>query len=161
MTVRTTFTTGRDVDRRRGPGARRFGYLVALLVNGALLYAVNRWPGWETAGFLNAETPQVLGWVNASITVSLVANLGYLVSDPPRIRALGDLATTTIGLVAMLRIWQVFPFDFPEGGFDWTLLVRVLLAVGIVGSGIGIVVALVSLARPGRGTRRASRGAES
>ena len=66
-----------------------------------------------------------------------------------------------VGLAAMLRIWQVFPFDFPEGGFDWTLLARALLAVGIVGSVIGVVVALTTLARPGRRTSSASRGADS
>ena len=63
-------------------GARRFGYVVAVLVNAAMLYAVNRWPGWEVLPFLTADLVLVLGLVNASIVVNLAANLVYLVRDP-------------------------------------------------------------------------------
>jgi hypothetical protein len=77
----------------------------------------------------------------------LVANLLYLFRDPPRLRALGDLVTTGIGLAAMVRIWQVFPFSFEDDAIPWATVFRVALAVGIVGSAIGIVTALVALVR--------------
>lgn len=64
-------------------------------------------------------------------------------------RALGDVVTTSVGVVAMVRIWQVFPFDVDSDTSGWGLLLRVLLAVGIIGSVIGIVTALVRLARGG------------
>lgn len=137
--------------RRPGVGARRGGYLVAAGINGLLLYLVNRRPGWEALPFLTPDTEKVLGVVNASIIAGLVANLVYLVADPPRLRSLGDLVTTGIGLAAMVRIWQVFPFSFEQGGFPWETVFRGFLAIGIVGSAIGIVVALVSLVR---GTHR-------
>ncbi|MBH0122612.1 hypothetical protein I0Q12_25200, partial [Rhodococcus sp. CX] len=89
----------------------------------------------------------VLGWVNASIVVGLVANLVYLVRDPRWLKALGDIATTAVGLVALLRIWQVFPFDFGADAFDWPLVVRILLGLVIVGSGIAILVTLFTAAR--------------
>jgi hypothetical protein len=137
---------------------RRAGYVVAAVVNAAVLYAVNRWPGWETVGFLTDRTPEVLGLVNASLLVSLVANLTYLVHDGPRWRATGDLAVTAVGAAALLRIWRVFPFDFGDSSIDWALVVHVLLAVGIVGSGIAIVVAFARLVRgkpvSGPGRRR-------
>ena len=137
--------------RRPGVGARRGGYLVAAGINGLLLYLVNRRPGWEALPFLTPDTEKVLGVVNASIIAGLVANLVYLVADPPRLRSLGDLVTTGIGLAAMVRIWQVFPFSFEQGDFPWEPVFRWFLAIGIVGSAIGIVVALVSLVR---GTHR-------
>lgn len=62
-------------------GHRRISYVVAILVNGAVLYAANRRPGWDAMPFLS--------------------------------------------------------------------VVRVLVALGIVGSAIGIVVALVTLVRGG------------
>jgi hypothetical protein len=133
--------------KRPTVAARRSGYVAAALVNGLLLYLVNRRPGWEAVPFLTAETEQVLGLVNASIVAGVVANLVYLVADPPRLRSLGDLVTIGIGLAALVRIWQVFPFSFDEGGFPWDTVCRWALAVGIVGSGIGIVVALVTLVR--------------
>lgn len=137
-------------------GARRFGYVVAVLVNAAMLYAVNRWPGWEVLPFLTAEMVLVLGLVNASIVVNLAANLVYLVRDPRWLRALGDLLTTAVGLVALVRMWQVFPFDFSGDWAGWTLVVRILLGLGIVGSAIGLVTACVSFAK-GVATRPSDR----
>ena len=58
--------------RRRPPvAARRAGYVVSVLVNIALLYVVNGWPGWEAVPFLTQDTQQVMGLVNASIVASL------------------------------------------------------------------------------------------
>jgi hypothetical protein len=136
---------------RPNPAARRAGYVVAAALNGLVLYLVNRRPGWDAVPFLTSETEQVLGLVNASIIAGLVANLVYLLADPPRLRSFGDLVTTAIGLAAMVQIWQVFPFSFDEEGFPWDTVFRWLIGVGIVGSAIGIVVALVTLVR---GTHR-------
>ncbi|MGV9746463.1 hypothetical protein ACWDTG_16305 [Rhodococcus zopfii] len=132
---------------RSSAAARRTGYVVAVLVNAALLYAINIWPGWEAVPFLTDDTRLVLGWVNASIVVGIAANLVYLVRDTSWLKSLGDVLTTAVGLVALLRIWQVFPFDFGDSSFDWPLVVRILLGLGIVGSIIGILVALFSAVR--------------
>jgi hypothetical protein len=135
-------------ERKRPPVAtRRVGYVVAVLVNAALLYAANVWPGWETVPFLTEDTSQVMPMVNASITVSLAANVVYLLRDPRWLRALGDVVTTAVGLAAVLQLWQVFPFDFDDDGFDWALAVHVLLGIAIVGSVIGIVAGLVTFFR--------------
>jgi hypothetical protein len=125
----------------------RFGYAVAVVVNAAMLYAVNAWPGWQAVPFLTDDTAQVIPWVNTSILVGLVANVVYLVRDPAWLKAVGDIVTTAVGLVAMVRIWQVFPLDFGDTTFDWALLARILLGVGIGGSILGIVVSVVRLVR--------------
>ena len=130
---------------RHSRSTRRLGYAVAVLVNAAVLYGANRWPGWEEIPFLTDDTAQVMDWVNASILTNLVANVLYFVADPPRVRALGDVVTTSVGVVAMVRIWQVFPFDVDSDSSGWGLVLRVLLVVGIVGSVIGIVAGLVRL----------------
>ena len=135
----------RPLTSRPRPGARRAGYIVAAVVNAVMLYLVNRWPGWEAVPFLTDATVLVLGIVNASFVVGIVANIVYLVADPPRLRALGDLVTTGVGIAAMVRVWQVFPFDL--GGTPWEVVVRVLLVVAMFGSGVAIMVALVRLVR--------------
>lgn len=48
----------------------------------------------------------------------MVANLVYLLHDPRWLKALGDVVTTAVGLVAVLRMWAVFPFDFGDSSFD-------------------------------------------
>jgi hypothetical protein len=129
---------------RSSIGSRRVGYTVAVLVNAAMLWAVNVWPGWESLPFLSEEAPLVMSSVNLAIVVSLVANVVYLVHDPAWLKAAGDLVTLGVGVLALVRIWQVFPFELSSSPMDWALVVRILLVVGIVGSGIGMLVALVS-----------------
>ena len=82
------------------------------------------------------------GYVVAAVVNAVML---YLVADPPRLRALGDLVTTGVGLAAIVRVWQVFPFDL--GGTPWEVVVRVLLVVAMFGSGVAIIVALVRLVR--------------
>ncbi len=106
---------------------------------------------YETSGgsvpFLTVETLLVIGMVNASIVSNIVANAVYLVNDTPLLQALGSIVTTTIGLLALVRIWQVFPFDLGGSSVDWPVAVRVVLIVSIVGSVIAIIVAFVKLVR--------------
>ena len=129
---------------RPGPSQRSFGYVVAIAVNVGLLYLINESPGWDAVGFLTSETSLVLGLVNASIAAGVAMNSVYLVSDPEWLRALGDVVTTTIGLVALLAIWQVWPIDLPA---PWELLTRWVIGVGVAGSVIGIIVAMVRFVR--------------
>ena len=133
--------------RTRSGAARRSGYVGAMLVNGVLLFLINRWPGWAVLPFLTADMWQVLPWVNASLIAALVVNVVYLLADPAWLRSLGSAVTGAFGLAATIRMWQVFPFDFGAISFNWALLVRILLVLGIVGGAIGIVVALVGVVR--------------
>jgi hypothetical protein len=130
---------------RPARAARQFGYLVGALVNLVLLWLVNVRPGWEVVPFLTPEMAQVLPLVNASMAAGLVAQLVYVVADPRWLRASGDLVVTTVGLVAIMALWRTFPFTFAGTSFDWALVVRILLGLGVVGSVIGVVVALVTL----------------
>ena len=140
--------------RHRSTSAQRFGYLVAAVVDLVLLYLVNVAPGWQALPFLTDDTQLVLGWVNASLLAGVLVNIEHLLHDAAWLRALGDLTTTVIGVVAMVRLWQVFPFAFDGRGFDWSQLVRVLLVIALVGSAINVVVQLVNLVRALVGPRR-------
>ena len=124
---------------RPGPVSRRFGYLVGAAINALLLHLVNTNPGWEAVPFLTDATTEVLGLVNASITLTLVANVVYLVRDPAWLRALGDVVTTSVSVLAMVRIWQVWPVAFPAGTV-WDEVARVVVAVSLVGGLVAIVV---------------------
>jgi hypothetical protein len=120
---------------------------MSILINAALLYAINEWPTWHAVPFLTSSTPQVLGLVNASLIVGLVVNVVYLAVNSPPIWALGQLAVLAVGLAATLRVWDVFPFDFTGSSFDWVLVVRVVLVIAIVGSIIGLIVQFFALVR--------------
>ena len=140
-------TLTETASKRPAVGDRRVGYVVAVLVNAAVLYAVNVWPGWQALPFLTEDMRLVLGLVNASMLVSIVANMVYFLVDPRWLKALGDIVTTAVGIAALVRMWQVFPFDFSGSSFDWALVVRVAMGVAIGGSAIALVVAFVSFVK--------------
>lgn len=125
--------------------ARRAGYLIGAMVNVALLVAVHEWPGWWAVPFLTDRTVLVLGMVNVALATNLVAQLCYTAYDARWFVTLGGLVTTATGLVALVRLWQVFPVDFDDGGFDWAQVLRVVLVVGIAGSVVGLLVGLTTL----------------
>ncbi len=142
-------TTAATRTRKRRPPkpARVVGYLVVVGMYAVGLVLVNVAPGWDALPFLTEDTTLVLTVVNASMVASLAANLVYLVHDPRWLHSLGDAVTAVFSLVAGLRLWEVFPFDFGDTAVDWALVARVLLLVGIVGAAIGIVAGLVGFVR--------------
>lgn len=149
--------------RRPSRGGRRLGYAIAIVVNALLLYAVNVWPGWQAVPFLTAETREVVDLVNLSLIAGMITNGVYIFVDRPILKALGDIITLGIGLAVLLAFWQVFPFDFDNSTFDWTLLIRIVLGLAMFGTAVGIVVQVVVLFRslldPGGPTRQSNPGA--
>lgn len=133
---------------RQPVGARRFGYTVAALVNVVLLYLINGRPGWAAVPFLTDRMSAVIALLNASIAAGVVVNLGCVVVDPPWLVAAGSVVTTGLGLVVLIRLWQVFPFDLGAGG---NVTIRVLLALAVAGTVAGLVVQVVTLIRAGTG----------
>ena len=131
--------------QRRHTSSRQSGYLATALINGALIYLLLVEPGWESVPFLTAETPEVLGLVTLTMATTVAFNLLYLAADPAWLTALGGFVTTAIGLASLVRIWQVFPFDFADSTTDWAQLTRMVLALGMIGSAIGLIVYLSTL----------------
>jgi hypothetical protein len=125
----------------------RSGNLGSAIVNALLLYGINMWPGWQVLPFLTADMSRVLDLINASLIAGIIVNLVCVVIHARTLVALGNLVVIGVGVAAMLRLWEVFPFDFGTGWSGWPVLVRVLLVLGIVGSAIGAVVEVVNLFR--------------
>jgi hypothetical protein len=140
MTTEPT-TSGRSAQQRR------FGYVVAALVNALLLYLVNVWPGWQAVPFLTDGVNDVLAVVNLSLTAGVVVNLVYLVYDPAWVTAAGQVVLSAIALAVAIRLLQVFPFDFSAYAVDWELVTRVVLGFAVFGSAVGVVASVVRLVR--------------
>lgn len=133
--------------RRPSIAARRAGYVIATLVNVALLVAINAWPGWQSVPILTDETTEVLGLVNLSLAAGIATNVVYAMHDAPWLKALGGMITAVIGIAVLTRMWQVYPFDFGTPPSAWNTVVRFLLAVAMIGTGIGLLVNVFALAR--------------
>jgi hypothetical protein len=144
---KVTMTSNSVRRGQRSRAGRRGGYLVSIAINGILLYLLDAHPGWQSVSFLTPATAQVIGLVNLMLWAGIVANSIYFIADPPPLRAVGDLVTLTIGLVATLRVWDVFPFVFHGSVAFVEVIARVVLIIGIVGACIGILYSVVTLIR--------------
>ena len=133
---------------RPSTASRRAGYVIAAAINAALLWLIHVWPGWDAVPFLTGDFEGVLWLIDVSLVVTIALNLIYLVRDPRWLTAAGAILTTVIGLVAAVRMLQVFPFDFGDSGF-WPVVVRVALWVAVVGALDRIVADLIDLGWPG------------
>ncbi|TQJ33513.1 hypothetical protein [Arthrobacter sp. SLBN-122] len=126
---------------------RPSGNFGSAIVNALLLYGINIWPGWQVLPFLTADMARVLDLINASLIAGIIVNLVCVVIRARALLALGNIVVMGFGVAALLRLWEVFPFDFGDGWSGWPVVVRVLLVLGIVGSVIGAVVEVVNLFR--------------
>jgi hypothetical protein len=125
--------------------ARVAGYLIAAAINAGVLWLVIVAPGWRWLPFLTEDFSRVLGLVALSFVLGVVANVVYVAVDPTWMKRLGDALTTAVGVVVMLQLLRVFPFDFgTQWGWVHTPL-RILLVLGCVGASIGVVVNLAQL----------------
>ncbi|SDT51473.1 hypothetical protein SAMN04489743_3321 [Pseudarthrobacter equi] len=125
----------------------RSGGVGSVLVNAVLLWAINVWPGWSTVPFLAPDMTRILDALNAALIAGIIVNLAFVVVRSRGLQALGNLVALGFGMAALLRLWDVFPFDFGDGWSGWPVVVRVFLALGMVGSVIGAVVEVVALIR--------------
>lgn len=112
--------------------ARRVGYVAAIVLNVILMYVFSSLLGWHVP-FLTPAFAAVLGVLMLSMSVSIVVNLAYIVYDATWFRRLGDIVTTTLGLVVMWTAYTIFPFDLPAGlnSMARLSLILVMAAMGI------------------------------
>jgi hypothetical protein len=132
---------------RSNPLTRRIGYAVAVAVNLALLLLTIVWPGWQVVPFLTPAAAEVIPVFVASLIAGMAVNLVNLITDSSVLWSMGEIVGAIFAFAVALRLWQVFPFDFGSSTFDWTLLVRALLVLAMVGCLIAVVAHVVRLIR--------------
>jgi hypothetical protein len=110
------------------------GYLVAVIVNSAMLFLVNIRPGWRELPFLTEDFVSLVWLINLSMLSSAVVNMVYLRYDPAWFKSLCQVGISAIALTVAIRVLQVFPFDFSQYSFNWAALARLLLALAVFGS---------------------------
>jgi hypothetical protein len=149
---------GRDIgperaqvpEKRSGPKSRmtrRVGYVVAALVNGAMLWVANHLLGWGWPPFLAATFEDLLPWVNVSFAATVAVNVLWTWRDPDWLKHLAQLVLNAISLVVIVRSWQIFPLDLTGYWSGWEALVRVALAVALFGVIVDTVTRLAGLRR--------------
>lgn len=126
--------------RRSG---NRFVHLLVAVACGALLYVVNRSPGWQDLPVLTGEFGPLVPWVNALLGLTLAAILILLFLDAPVFGAFALVAVSALGIWVAFRLLAVFPFSYDALTVGATV-VRVVLVAGMVG---GLILVIVGVAR--------------
>jgi len=126
---------------------RRVGYVVAALVNGAMLWVANHLLGWGWPPFLTNGFEDLLPWVNMSLVSTIAVNLLWTRRDPAWFKHLAQLGLNAISLVVIVRSWQIFPLDFTGYWSEWETLARIALGIAFFGVVIDTVTRLVALTR--------------
>jgi hypothetical protein len=155
-----TQTGSAGFEQPRSPAARRFGYLVAIGVNLVLLYVVNNLLEWGVPEFLTDDFERVLPIMNFSIVANIVVNIVYLFFDPTWFKSITQIVLSVIGLIVVIRLYRVFPFDYTAYEFyefEWEVVTRVVLVLIMIGISIGII---VTTAKFGSDLVRAAREAD-
>lgn len=124
----------------------RFGYGVAVFINLAMLIVAQNILAWGWLSFLTEEFADVVPWISLSLVLSIVANLVYQFNDTVLVKSTGQLLVNLVSIFVTYHVLTVFPFDFSGSGFDWTVVTRVLLILGMVGAGIGVLTETIRLA---------------
>lgn len=122
---------------------RRVGYLIAMLVNGALLYIFHHLAAWG-APWITEDWALVLPAFDLSIGATIVANMIYYSHDPRWLRRAGQIGLNMLGLRTMFAVLTVFPFDLgfsmAENGVRVSLIVvMVAIAIGTLAEVIGLM----------------------
>jgi hypothetical protein len=143
--MNATVTTTRVDKPRPSPSIRRSGYLVAVVVNAAMIFVVLNLLDWGVLPFLTEDFTLLVPLIVVSLVASIVANAMYLVYDPPWFKTLCQVGISIISLVVAIRTYQVFPFDFAGYGESWTSVTRIIVVVAMVGSALSILAESVKL----------------
>lgn len=127
-----------EVSPQARPG-HRFGYLFAIAVNLIMLIAVQFILEWGWLPFLTEEFAGLVPLISLSLLVTIIANLVYLFDDRTMVKSTGEIGVNLISLFVTYQIYLAFPFDFSAYSFDWEVLMRIVLILAMVGTGVGVL----------------------
>ena len=118
---------------------RRIGYGIAVGINLVMVWVVYNVLEWGWPPFITEDWTRVRGVVAMSMIVAIIVNAAFILFDPRWFRGIGEAISGFASLIASLRVFSVYPFDFSPYAGPWDFLAKFILVVAIVGTVIGIV----------------------
>lgn len=149
--------TRETVDARRTPiGVRRFGYAIAVGVAVVLVLVVNNVSEWAWLPWLTPRFEEVLSIINLSLGFNIVLGLVYMATDEPPFKAATQIIVNLLAVAVLVRVLQVYPFDFSAYDFpvtvsdfdlSWDAVARFVIGVAIFGSAMAVIGEVAKLFR--------------
>lgn len=133
---------------------RRTGYVIAIVVDLVLLFAVQNILEWGWFPFLTDDFSEIVPWVSFSLLLGAAANVIYMIDDRTMVKSSGQIALNVVNVIVTYQILRVFPFDFSDYDFNWGMVTRIVLILAMVGAGIGALAETAKLASAVRARER-------
>ncbi|MCK9400549.1 MAG: hypothetical protein M0Q51_11225 [Bacteroidales bacterium] len=111
-------------------GARRAGYIVAIVVMIVLIYILRNLRSWGFT-FLTEDFGKCLFYIEISIYVSIVAQALFIFYDNRWFKHLVQGIINIAGAVALIMIYVIFPFDIEDGTWIKWIKIGILVIFGI------------------------------
>lgn len=128
-------------DKVSKPCARRFGYVIAVVINIVMFYVVNNLLNWDLQ-FVKASWLNVIGIFNLSIILNIVIYFLYIGYDKRMFYFGGKFVLDIMSILVMYQLFIIMPFDF-NGLYElgWlNNIFPIIMIIGIIGTIIGSVV---------------------
>jgi len=119
-----------------------YDYLIAIFINLLFLYIVNNLLYWNLS-FIAESFTDVLWAVNLSLIVAIVANVSFVLYDPPWFKIISKLIMSFTALVAAFVILTVFPFVINQ--FILAVGLKILIIIGIVAAVVSIIFQIMKM----------------
>lgn len=120
----------------------RSEFVVAVIVNAVLLYIFNNLLNWHLS-FIAPNFTDVLGILNLFLTVAIIVNFIFIFYHPHWFRNLLLAVPDVLEIMTAYTLLVVFPFVLGSG---WSLALKILLVLIIVGTVIALVMHLLRFA---------------
>lgn len=122
---------------------RRFGYFTSILINGAIMYAVNYLDLWNYIPFLTEKFRDVLWAINLSIGVTIFMYCTFIAFDRRWFRSLMQAMTNVFAFVSLRVFRQVFPLDLAESAAHWANIGLLIMMGAMILSTISELIAAI------------------
>lgn len=126
---------------------RRVGYGFAAVINLIVLWVMHNLLEWGWPSFLTDEFRDLLPLITVSLAATAIVNVVWLFYDQQWFKSVAQIALNGISLLVAVRTWQVFPFDFSAYEFDWAVVARIVIGIGIFGIVVATIAEVAKLAR--------------
>ena len=126
----------------------RVGYAIAVAVNVVLLLLTVVWPGWQAVPFLTPATAEVIPLVVVSLIVGMAVNIVNLLTDSRALRSVGEIIESAVTIAFALQGLEGVPVRLRSADVRLARrIVRLVIALTMLGCVIAILVHIVSLVR--------------
>ena len=119
-----------------------YDYILAIVINLIMLFIANNLLYWNLS-FIAGSFSEVLWAINLSLIVAIVANVSFVLYDPPWYKIIAKIVMNFTALVAVFTLLTVFPFVINQ--FILALGLTILLIIGIIAAIVSIIFQIMKM----------------